>query len=241
MMKTNVLAIALLAALLLCSIYTRAPVTASPRSDVDIRFYGSQAAAYAALVAGDVDFIQWSVTAAQKVAIEANPNICLASYSENGMMEFDLNNNYTIPQYPDVRNPLHMKEFRRALSCIVDKQWIVNTILSGGGEVLNVPIPVNSLSWWPDCALPGNYPWQFDETKAAEQLAIAGFVDLEPDGIMNYPDAWPGRPGQPNMDPLIMWRAGEDERLAAGTYFATQLAAFGIPCTTITGTSDVCF
>ncbi|MCK4434383.1 hypothetical protein KAU92_02745, partial [Candidatus Bathyarchaeota archaeon] len=235
--KTNVLATALLAALLMGSFYAVFPVKASARSDVDVLFYGSQAAAYAALVVGSVDFIQWSVTAAQKTAIESNPAITISSYSENGMMEFDLNNNYTVQTYPGVKNPVTDKHFRRALSCMVDKQWIVNSILSGGGVVLNVPIPVNSLSWLPDCALPENHPWQYNMTKATEQLTLAGFVDLEPDGIVNYPDTWPGRPGQPNMDPLIMYVRIEDERLAAGTYFATQLAAFGIPCTTFTDTS----
>ncbi|TET63291.1 hypothetical protein E3J49_06905, partial [Candidatus Bathyarchaeota archaeon] len=92
MKKTNVLAIALLAALLMGSLYTVLPAKAPARSDVDVRFYGSHEAAYAALKAGDVDFIQWSVTFEQKLDVEDDPDLCVAQYSENGMMEFDLNN-----------------------------------------------------------------------------------------------------------------------------------------------------
>jgi len=243
MKKTNVLAIAILAALLLVSIYASFPVKASAKSDVDVRFYGNHEAAYAALKAGDVDFIQWSVTYEQKLDIEDDPDLCVTGYSENGMMEFDLNNNYTIATYPGVKNPVTVKEFRRALSCAVEKEYIVNFILKGAAGVLNVPIPLNSLSWWPASAIGDAYPWKYNMTKAAEQLALAGFVDTNDpaDGIVNYPADWPGRPGQPNMDPLVVYVRTEDKRLDAGGYFCDQMALLDIPVKKIEGTSDVCF
>jgi ABC-type transport system substrate-binding protein len=239
MKKLNVLAIALLAALLMGSIYAVSPVKAPARSDVDVRFYGSHDTAYAALKAGDVDFIQWSVTYEQKLDVEDDPDLCVAGYSENGMMEFDLNNNYTMPDLPGVKNPVTDKHFRRALSCAVEKTHIIDFILKGAAGLLNVPIPLNSISWWPDSVLPENYEWQYNMTKAAEQLALAGFVDTDTDDIVNYPADWPGRPGQPNMDPLKVCVRTEDKRLDAGRYFCDQITLLGIPYNKIEATSDV--
>jgi len=235
--KISVFVIAFIIATLMVPIHTVFPVNAigGPRSDVDVLFYGNQASAYAALKIGEVDFIQGSLNYEQRLNAEDDPNLCVAAYSENGMYEFDLNNNYTIADYPGVKNPLHMKEFRRALSCMVDKDYIVNNILGGSAGALNVPISLNCISWWPDCALPENYPWQYNMTKAAEQLALAGFVDTDADNIVNYPADWPGRPGQPNMDPLIFYVRTNDERLEVGRYFYNQLNTFGISCNKIEG------
>jgi ABC-type transport system substrate-binding protein len=243
MKKNYLLAITLLAALLtvlVCPSF-QAKATKGPRSDVDVLFYENQASAYAALKIGEVDFIQGSLTYEQRLNAEDDPDLCVAAYSENGMMEFDLNNNYTIQAYPGVRNPLHMKEFRRALSCMVDKQYIINEILKGAGALLNVPITVNSISWWPTCALPENYEWTYNLTKAEEQLVAAGFVDTDDDGIRNYPVGWPGRETGPNMDPLIMYVRTEDKRLDVGRYLASQLDLFGIAYTKIEGSSDICY
>ena len=229
--QISVFVILFIMTILMVPIHIVFPVNATggPRSDVDILFYESQTSAYAALKIGEVDFIQGSLTYEQILDAEEDSELCVAAYSENGMMEFDLNNNYTIQRYPGVRNPLHVKEFRRALSCMVDKDHIVSNILGGSAGALNVPISLNCISWWPDCALPENYPWKYNETRAEEQLALAGFVDTDADNIVNYPVDWPGRPGQPNMDPLIMWVRPEDERLDAGRYLADQLDLFGIP------------
>ena len=243
MKKTTILAITMFAAILLASTFAMLPVKAPARSDVDVRFYGSHEAAYTALKAGSVDFIQWSVTYEQRLDVEADPNLAIAGFTENGMDQFDLNNNYTVPlRYPGVRNPISVKEFRQALTCMVDKNHIVNFILKGAAGVLNVPIPLNSLSWWPEDALPENYPWNYDEVLAAQRLVAAGFVDTgDADLTLNYPANWPGRPGQPNMDPLVVYVRTEDKRLDAGRYLCEQLDKFHIPYLKIEATSDVCF
>jgi ABC-type transport system substrate-binding protein len=229
--KGITLVVALSVALLLASVYTVFPVHAPARSDVDILFYGSQEVAYSALKAGEIDFLQWTLTHEQKMDAEADSNLCVSAYIENGMVEFDFNNNYTVAKYPGVRNPLNVKEVRQALSCAVDKQYIVASILEGAGAVLNVPIPPNSKSWWPTCAALDNYPWKYNMTKAEELLAIAGFIDTDADGVRNYPADWPGRPGQPNMDALTFYeRTDREDLYKAGRCFYDQLTTLGIPC-----------
>lgn len=237
------LVVVFIVATLMASFYTVFPVKAirGPKSDVDIMFYGSQEEAYSALVAGDVDFIQGSLTYEQKQRVEEDPNLCVAGFNENVMMQLDLNNNYTVQKYPGVRNPLHVKEFRRAVSCLVDKQYIVNEILGGAAALLNVPISLNSPSWLPTCVYPEDYPWKYNLTKAEEQLQLAGFVDTDADDIRNYPADWPGRAGQPNVDPLVFYVRVEDKRLDVGRYLADQLTLFGIPVNKIEASSDVCF
>ena len=242
MKKASILAFVFLAALMLISIGVVFPVRAAPRADADIRFYGSPEAGFAALMADDIDFYQWSLTHEQRVSSEADPNIAIAEYVENGMSEFDLNNNYTVAgTYPGIRNPLTVKEFRQALTCAVDKQYIVDEILLGAGGILNVPIPLNSITWWNETLLQANYEWKYDITKAATLLDAAGFVDTEPDGTRNYPVGWDGAEAGGNMDPLIFYIRTEDKRHDAGIHLTYQLDTLDVPYTAIEGTSDVCF
>lgn len=241
MKNTNIFAIAVLAALLLASTYVVFPVKAAARSVVDVRFYGSHESAYAALKSGAVDFIQWSLTYEQRLDVEDDPNICLAGYSENGMQEYDLCNNYTIAHYPGIRNPLNNMWFRRAISCMTDKEYIIDTVLMGAAGALYVPIPLNSLSWWGDQCLAANYPWKYNMTKAEECLVNAGFVDTDDDDIRNYPVGWYGAEDGRNMDPLKLYVRTEDKRLDAGRYLAGQLDVFEIPYSKVEGTSDVLF
>ncbi|MDH5448742.1 MAG: ABC transporter substrate-binding protein, partial [Candidatus Bathyarchaeota archaeon] len=135
--------------------------TRGPKTDTDIRFYPNSSAGYAALKANDIDFLQSPLTYEQKLDAEADPNLCIAAYHENGMIEFDLNNNYTVSGiYPGIRNPLTVTEFRQGLTCAVDKQYIVDEILLGAGGILNVPIPLNSITWWNETLLQANYEFK---------------------------------------------------------------------------------
>jgi hypothetical protein len=56
------------------------------------------------MVNDEVDMVQWSLTDEQRVAVEDDENLQIASYVENGMMEHDFQNNYTIADYPLARN-----------------------------------------------------------------------------------------------------------------------------------------
>jgi len=214
--------------------------TRGPKTDTDIRFYPNSSAGYAALKANDIDFLQSPLTYEQKLDAEADPNLCIAAYHENGMIEFDLNNNYTVSGiYPGIRNPLTVTEFRQGLTCAVDKQYIVDEILLGAGGILNVPIPLNSITWWNETLLQANYEFKYDMVKAAQLLDAAGFADTEPDGTRNYPVGWDGAEAGGNMDPLIFYIVPEDKRYDAGQYLAGQLDILDIPYNKIEWPSDI--
>ena len=126
MRRYSILISVLLAILLMTSIYMiPRPAKAQPRSDLDIYWYGSPDAAWTALINDEIDFIQWSLTEEQKAAAEENPDIQLASYAENGMFEFDFNNNCTIPSYPNATNPMYNETVRKAIAFLIDKQHII--------------------------------------------------------------------------------------------------------------------
>jgi ABC-type transport system substrate-binding protein len=231
-----------LVTLLLTLSFAVFPVRAPARSDAVIRFYSSADAGYAALVANDVEFIQWSLTHEQRLAAEANPNLCVASFTENGMWQLDLNNNYTVPlTYPGIRNPLNDQTFRQALSCAVDKQYIVDEILLGDGRILNVPISLNSISWWNSCLHQANFAWKYNITKAGELLDAAGFDDRDDNGVRNYPVGWDGAEAGGDMDPLYVCIRSDDMRYDVGLYFCSQLGILDVPYEQVIGTSDVLF
>jgi hypothetical protein len=165
-----------------------------------------------------------------------DPNIQLAPVDENNMWQIDINNNYTIRDYPGVRSPTSDLGFRKALTCMVDKDWILNDVLEGLGIRIDVPIAAPQISGWaPPEYDPVNplydFPYEFNMTKAAEYLTAGGFVDTDHDGIRNYPTGWPGRPSQPNLDPLklcVMNDSGQPW-IEIGNALAGNMTASGIP------------
>jgi len=244
-MKTNsILAVALVIFMLAISMYATVPVKAHARSDLDVIWYGSDTAAYAALKAGDIDFIQWSLSKEQLDDAQADPNLQVAAYKEMGMYEFDLNNNATIAQYPTSRNPCNDLNVRKALAYLVDKNFIVNFILLGFGARLDSPVPyptdptlllsVNTGKITYDVDGDGvlepgemNYPWEHSVNNAAAALAAAGFNDTDGNGYLNYPDdaSWGAAAGADTTTmPLKMCiRSDHVHRFNAGKWMVVQL------------------
>ena len=126
MKKTVFAVLAVLSALTLISIV---PVKApAPRhcKGLNIYYYENSDVAFAALLACEVDFIQWPLTYPQYATASQTPDLQLAGYAGNGMFQFDLNNNYTVSSYlPNIRSMMNDVEFRRAIVHMVDKDWIV--------------------------------------------------------------------------------------------------------------------
>jgi len=228
------------------------PVTAPlPRhcKGLDMYFYGNPEIAYAALKAGEIDLMCYNLYCKQVQDAEMDPNIQLAAYDANEYFGYDLNNGYTIPSYPDVRNPLNMLEFRQAIAYAVDKDYIVEAILQGYAYRIDVPIPYPQQGWWNPLVTGTNYPYEYDMNAANALLDAAGFDDYDQDGWRNYPLDWPGREGQigvrdePNLDPLIIYIRSDSKPYVTdiGYYIHYQLSDLRIPSNWILGNNAICY
>ena len=224
----------------------------SPRhcKGLDTYFYASDNEAFAALMVGEIDFMDWPLTYEQYLDARTSPDLQLASYAENGISEFDINNNYTIVDYPGVRSPTNDVEFRRAIAQAVDKDYIVNTIIGGFAERVDCPLGVPQKGYGNEsCCFSGTYPYPYDLDAANARLDAAGFDDYDSDGWRNYPLDWDGVEGdigvrdEPNVDCLKVYvRSDSAHRLAVGTAFAGTLTSdLHIPVCAVYDTSDVIF
>lgn len=251
-MNKNKLLIAATLTIFLLSLYPmlNVPAVAQPRKDIDLIWYADADSAFAALQAGTIDMMQWPLTKVQKEAVEADPDLQLAGYTENGMMEFDLNNNETIIDYPTKTNPMSIEECRHAIEYLIDKDWIVANILEYYGTRIDAPVCWPQTEGW--VAAPGdpsgipsvvthdwnhngiiepsedNYPFNYDPDAAATVLANLGFSDTDQNGYLNYPNdkqVWGEAAGNDTtvMPLKICIRSDHTHRDAAGVYLYTQL------------------
>ena len=213
----------------------------SPRhcKGLDVYFYGTPEKAYAALKAGEIDFLQWGLTYEQYVDAVEDPTIQLAGFAENGKYEIDINNNYTIADFPGVRSPTNDLRFRQALAHMVDKDWLVNVVVGGFGSRNDVPLAAPQSGYGNESCMGDNYPYPYDMAAAAALLNAAGFTDTDdPDTTRNYPADWPGRPGRPNLDPIkVCVRNDHDPRLQMGRALCDNMRALDIPVNQIEDTS----
>lgn len=231
MKKTPIFVMALLLTALLVPAYLAASVKAEARSDVDITFYASDTGAWAALVGGDVDFIQWALTKDQKEAAETDLNLQLARVDENGMFEFDINNNYTIPSYPGIRSATNELKVRQAIAYLVNKDYIIANILEYYGIRIDQPIAApQTVGWCDPSAIYPNYDYEYNPDAAANALIAAGFADTDADGWLEFPADWDGLVGKSaeeretyNYPLVICIRSDHGHRLAAGQYLIDQL------------------
>lgn len=218
-MKKIVFAImAILTCLMLVSTM---PVMAPPPRQckgLDIYFYEDPDATFTALLACEIDFMAWALTYEQYVVAVATPDIQLAGYAENGLFEFDLNNNYSIVDFPGVRSMMSDVEFRRAIAQMVDKNWIIQVVIMGFAERIDAPICAPQSGYANESVIGDNYPYPYSIASANARLDTAGFTDTDdPDEWRNYPADWPGRPDRPNLDPVKMCiRSDHGHRLTAG-------------------------
>ena len=225
----------------------------SPRhcKGLDVYFYESPDTAFAALLAGEIDFMQWSLTEEQYNDACLTPDLQLAGYAENGMMEFDLNNNYTIAQHYPIRNPLNDLEFRRAIAQATDKNHICNVICKGFAVRIDCPLCAPQKGYGNEtcCGPEPAYPYPYDTDAANARLDAAGFDDYDTDNVRNYPLDWPGVEGvigvrdEPNLHDIdLCIRKLHGHRNAAGTLLGNTLKdVLNIPVWFHYGTSDDLF
>jgi len=188
--------------------------TTGPRvNELVIKIYLSPEPEFMALQTGEIDIIDWPLTAAKVEEFKENPDIVLAEYTELGMFEFDFNNR---------RWPMSNLNFRKAIAHLVDKNRIVTEIVKGYGMVLDSIIGPQ----WGDLYNPNVPKYEYDPEKAAQLLDEAGFV-LGPDGWRIDP-----RTGERLRELVFVIRADDPLRKQAGLLLAEELEKIGIPVKT---------
>ena len=225
-MKRAIIALPLLTILLAAIMALPAPVSAQaqtqqtpyepygPRVDeLIIKIFFSPEPEYMALQTGEIDIIDWPLSAAKVEEFKNNPDIVLAEYTELGMFEFDLNN----------RNwPLSNVHFRKALAYLVDKERIITEVVKGYGIALDSVIGPQ----WGAIYNPYVKKYEYSPEKAAELLDKAGFV-MGPDGWRIDP-----KTGEKLRELVFVIRADDPLRQQAGLMFAEELQKIGIPVKT---------
>ena len=202
---------------------------AEPRSDLEIVWYSDISLLYDGLKNNEVDIMGCDLPYENFGEAQENLNIQLASYDENGILEFDINNNYTILKYPNVRSPTNELKVRQAIAHLINKTYICEHLLPKfWSNPIDVPIPNSVSSWWNLSVVGFNYPYPYDPDAAAALLASLGFNDTDGNGYLNYPQDWPGIENLPSTDttdmPLLFYiREDDEDKKAVGEYLIFQL------------------
>jgi len=213
-----------------------------PRSeDLAFYYYTTQEAAYTALTAGQIDIMLYDLSSTQADNAFTNPNLVTAKVPDSGFYEFDLNNNWSIPDYPGIRSPMNYSEMRQAIACLSDKDYYVGTILGAKATRIDQMIAAPYYGWANESMSYPNYPWEFDVAHA-KAILDSKF----PEGTTPNPHYDPGLPesaqylrtypsdhskaGQ-DLDPLkIKVRSEHMPRLLAGRAVYGLMQKLGIPC-----------
>lgn len=105
--------------------------------------YGSQDAALLALRNGDVDFVLNPLGLQRGLAeqLTGDPNVEVIENSVNGFRYLSFNNR---------RQPMNYCSFRQALSVLIDKEFVTNTVLQGVAFPLYTFVPEGNAAWYFD-------------------------------------------------------------------------------------------
>lgn len=191
------------------------------------------------LTLGDIDVLPYSLTSDEMPydalgAVIDDPNILLAPYRANDMVQLDINNNEEIPTYPGVTSPTSYVGFRQAIAFLTDKERFLYEILSGYADRIDVPIPYLQRIWWNESVVGTNYPYTYSLTRASETLDAAGFsatgtYETVPGVTVRvYP---PGheKAGE-DLDPIILCALKEGTaKYHVGCHLRDMLKSIGVP------------
>jgi peptide/nickel transport system substrate-binding protein len=144
---------------------------------VDYRFISNDAARIAALLAGDVDFIDF-VPTTDLASLRKNPKVKLWEQLGLRLIFLGLDQSRDGPS-PFVsgpngekldKNPLKDRRVREALSLAINRQAIVDRVMEGAAVPSGQFLPPGTFSYAPDLKAP-----PFEPEKAKQLLAEAGY------------------------------------------------------------------
>jgi ABC-type oligopeptide transport system substrate-binding subunit len=127
----------------------------------------------------------------------ADYNYTLDAYRDLTMYEFDINNNETMPSYPNVKSPTSDRNFRHAIAHMVDKDFTITNILGGSGAELESPI----MPWlrWYD---PNITTHPYNPATVCQILYDNGWRDSPDPNVatsVHFPSNWLAVNGGPNV------------------------------------------
>jgi ABC-type transport system substrate-binding protein len=185
-----------------------------------IHIYDNPDAENTGLDTGLLDITDWPLSSDWITRFAAKPeSITMRSYAENGMFEFDLNNQAWPTGWPgkdtgSARN-IAAKYFRQAIAHLTDKVKIVSDILKGYGTALKVPLPPSLNAYVYD---PGT-DYEYSRKLANDTLYAGGFY--YEGGLWK----WTGGEILPKLKMYL--RLDDPNRRTAGEYLVTELRALG--------------
>jgi peptide/nickel transport system substrate-binding protein len=197
--------------------------TNGPRNNVLIHIYYNPDVENQDLDIGILDINDWPLTSDWISKWSKTPDtIAMREYTENGLMEFDLNDQKWPtgwPGYFDPAGDAHYnasKHFRLALAYLTDKNKIVSDILKGYGIRRDTPLPpALSVYEWP-----GIVPYQYSIANAYAELAAGGFYYNSGNSTWGW--------GGTDLPKLKMYlRLDDPNRRTAGEYLVSELRAIG--------------
>jgi hypothetical protein len=212
-------------------------------SELTFYYYADETSLYSALKAGTNEMSLWPLTSAQYRDAITDPNIILCPISNLDMVAFSLNNNETIPTYPGVVSVTSDVNFRKALWCMVDRDYYTEVICGGFATPVYVPVAAPQRAWV-DTATE-NYVrtvYAYNIQAASNNLDAGGFTQRTGDTNpyynpavqgsaqywRGYPVGWP-KAGQ-RIDPVVLVaRVDDGLRYAASIHLRDRMLVSGIP------------
>jgi ABC-type transport system substrate-binding protein len=229
-------------------------------SNLLIHIYLNPDAENADMDTGVLDINDWPLAKEWIDKWVPRPDITMRSYSEVGMMEFDINHQ----KWPTGCNThkyfdktctrcVCAREFRKAVAYLTDKDRYVSEILKGYGFRLDLPLPPFLSPYMPDLAGLGLL-YNYDPAKAVATLENAGFKDWDADGYMEWKHTGTGAQagttdpeGTPigtveELPELIFYiRMDDPNRRSAGERLTAELKAIGFKVKAIITERTVCY
>ena len=211
------------------------------QEDLIINFRSDVQAAYADLKTGVCDLVGYEIQRLQYNDAINDPNVVLASVSDFGMYEVDINSNCTIPTYPDWVSPTHYKEVRQAAAFCIDKDEVIDTFCAGFAERIDQPVAAPTKGWMNMSCSYENYPYNINPAAAAAKLDAAGFVEgttPNPYYDASYPGSTEHIRVYPvghskaglDVDPLVIYCRSDDlRRLETGRKLYRGFRKLGMP------------
>ena len=152
--------------------YTEGPFAESTIYSI----YGSQDAAVLALKKGDIDFMlnPLGLSTGLQEQLRSEPALTTVENSSDGVRYLGFNFR---------KAPMDIKEFRQAVATLIDKEFMVETVLQGVAIPIYTMVPEGNEAWYnPDVPLIGKDLTRAERiASAVELLKSAGFTwDTEP-------------------------------------------------------------